>query len=106
MKSITATCYRYNKETDKEAYYKTYDIPVEENNSISVYNVLEYIYDNLDPTLSFFSHAACKQVACGRCSVKVNGSIVLACKEAVTAENILIEPVNEAKVIKDLICSK
>lgn len=104
MENIRVKCYRYNKSTDEKAYYKFYDVPVEKNNPMSVYNILEYIYDNIDPSLAFFSHSACKQVACGRCIVKVNDTVVLACKHEVNDSIVLIEPVNKNKVIKDLVC--
>ena len=42
---------------------QTYAVPVAEGEILSVLNVLEYIYRELDPTLAFFDHAACRQAA-------------------------------------------
>lgn len=87
----------------KNEAYQTYVVPVEEDAAVSVMNLLEEIYNKQDHTLSFFSHAACRQAACGKCMVRVNGKIKLACKERVVENSIVLEPYN-AKVIKDLIC--
>ena len=47
--------------------YQTYIVPVDETAAVSVMNLLEEIYSKQDRTLSFFSHAACRQAACGKC---------------------------------------
>lgn len=85
-----------------EQWDQSYVAEFADDEVVSVMNVLNYIYQNLDGTLAYFDHAACKQAACGRCSVKVNGKVRLSCKEK-ASEQMLLEPVND-KVIKDLIC--
>lgn len=83
--------------------FQTYLVPVEENAMVSVMNLLEEIYDTQDHTLSFFSHAACRQAACGKCMVKVNGKVRLACKEKVETDTVTLEPYKK-DIVKDLIC--
>lgn len=83
--------------------YQTYIVPVDETAAVSVMNLLEEIYSKQDRTLSFFSHAACRQAACGKCMVKVNGKVKLACKERVVENKVVLEPYAK-KVVKDLIC--
>ncbi len=90
---------------DHESYYQDYSVEFEEDKDISVMNILEEIYAHQDPSLAFFSHAACRQAACGKCMVKVDGVIKLACKEKVTADFITLAPYN-SKVIKDLVCAR
>ncbi|MFQ9510138.1 MAG: 2Fe-2S iron-sulfur cluster-binding protein [Lachnospiraceae bacterium] len=85
-----------------ESYIQKFVVSFPEDEVISVMNVLEEIYHKLDPTLAFFSHAACKQAACGKCMVRKNGKVVLACKE-LAADEMLLEPYN-SKVIRDLMC--
>lgn len=70
----------------------------------TVMDVLDHIYENLDPSLSYYKHSTCNQGICGRCLVKLNGKPVLSCVEKVdnTLETITIEPKNK-KVIKDLV---
>lgn len=79
-----------------------YAVSFPEGEIVSVLNVLEYIYRELDPTLAFFDHAACRQAACGKCAVKVNGAVKLACKEP-AQETMLLEPFS-SRVVRDLLC--
>lgn len=83
--------------------YQTYTVSVEDEATVSVMNLLEEIYNKQDRSLAFFSHAACRQAACGKCLVKVNGAVKLACKERVDADQVTLEPYS-SKVIRDLIC--
>lgn len=101
MKNIQVTVRRYNQQQGE--YTQAYTVPVEDGEIVSVMNLLEYIYENLDSTLAFFYHAACRQAACGKCMVKINGKVGLACKERVCGESLVQEPYN-AHVVKDLIC--
>ena len=103
MKEITVKILR-GAETGS-GVYQTYIVPVEEDTAISVMNLLEEIYNKQDATLAFFSHAACRQAACGKCMVKVDGKVRLACKEKVTADAITLEPYKK-EVVKDLICKQ
>ena len=84
-------------------FRQEYHVPAEEDEILSVMNVLEYIYQYIDGSLAFFSHAACKQAACGKCLVKINGKVVLACKEKADDESFELAPYN-TKVLCDLIC--
>ncbi|MFN4307309.1 succinate dehydrogenase/fumarate reductase iron-sulfur subunit [Sulfurihydrogenibium azorense] len=72
---------------------------------ITILEVLDYIKNYLDPSLSYRSN--CRASICGTCGVKVNGKSVLACKTKALdlAENntLLIEPVDNMPIIKDLI---
>ncbi|MCX7738436.1 MAG: 2Fe-2S iron-sulfur cluster-binding protein [Hydrogenothermaceae bacterium] len=71
----------------------------------TILDVLEAIKNNLDITLSY--RAQCRAAICGTCGVKVNGKMVLACKTKVLEverdEGILIEPLDNMEVIKDLV---
>lgn len=80
-----------------------YTVGVDDGAAVSVMNILEDIYENQDHTLAFFSHAACRQAACGKCMVKVDGAVKLACKERVDADEVTIEPYGR-NVVRDLIC--
>ena len=83
--------------------YQTYTVTVEDDAAVSVMNLLEEIYNKQDHSLAVFSHAACRQAACGKCMVEVDGAGKLACKERVCANQITLEPYSK-KVIRDLIC--
>ena len=98
MKTVHVTIRRGD---DKTSHLDSYAVPVEEG--LSVLDLLTYIYDHLDPTLAYFSHEACHQAACGKCLVRVNGKVCLACERSVQEDTLLIEPWCEA-VVRDLVC--
>lgn len=102
---MNAKVYRFNPETDKEAYYDEFQIEYTAENRMTVMNLLEHIGNHLDGTISFFMHSACGQGICGRCAVKVNGKIVLSCNTVLTGEDIVIEPAG-GQIIKDLVILK
>ena len=69
------------REVDKEARYDSYEVPFE---VMSVLDVIKYIYENLDHTLSF--REACKIGWCGSCVVMVSGKAALSCQEMAEEE--------------------
>ena len=90
-------------EPGREGTWSEYTVTLAEHEDTSIMNVLERIAAEQDPTLAFFDHAACRQAACGKCMVKVNGKVRFACKERVDAEAVTLEPYKK-KVVKDLVC--
>lgn len=98
--NVKVRCYRFDKSKKIQDKFDQYDVPVK--GEISVQDLLIYIYENIDPTLAFFKHAACKQGVCGRCTLKINGKNQLACITPVEGD-LTIEPVHKNKVIKDLL---
>jgi len=63
-------------------------------------DILFYIKENQNNSLGFRS--GCRSGVCGSCSVKVNGVEKLACKTNIE-DNSEITPLNNIKVLKDLI---
>lgn len=104
MQKIIVNIARKNSGEEQKAFIQSYEIEIEDFNKLSVLNILEEIYLKKDKTLAFFHHAACKQAACGKCMVRVNGKSVLACKELVNTSELLIEPYKKG-VVRDLVCS-
>ena len=62
---------------------------------------MRYISAQLDGSVAFY--LSCRLGICKECMVKVNGKAKLACTEIVTGD-IVLDPVAENSVIKDLIC--
>ena len=88
----------FNPETDREPYYRTYEVPHEEN--ATVLDCLNYIYEYLDPTLSY--RYACKTGFCVSCLAIVNGKAGFTCLK-IAEKEITIEPhTKRAALIKDL----
>ena len=83
--------FNYNQET----FIKEYEV----NNKNLLQSLIE-IRNNFDATLTF--RCGCKSGVCGSCSVRVNGVEKLACKTKIN-ESELIEPIKNAKVLKDLV---
>ena len=99
---MIARVYRFNPRSDAEPYYAEYSVDVKEADRMTVMDLLHYIHDNMDNSLSFFAHSACQHGICGRCGVKCNGKPGLACEVVLTGEDVVIEPLKET-VIKDLV---
>ena len=91
--------FRFDPGVDKEPRYETYQTPYKE---YTVLDVLRYILENQDPTLSFrFGCAGSGYQRCGSCPVLVNGRPALCCKKQAEQE-MTIEPHPKFEVIKDL----
>jgi succinate dehydrogenase/fumarate reductase iron-sulfur protein len=102
-KIINVKIQRFDPDKDKNLFYLDYKVPIEEG--MSVLDVLDYIYENLDGTISYFSHAACRYGVCANCTLRINGKVTLACQTKVDSD-IIIETPKHLKIIKDLIYEK
>ncbi len=94
--------FRYNPETDKKPYYETYKVEAEPTDR--VLDLLEYVKDYIDGTLSY--RRSCAHGVCGSDAIRINGVNRLACKVLVKdlgTSKIRIEPLLGMAVHKDLI---
>jgi fumarate reductase iron-sulfur subunit len=96
-KKITVECSRFDPDRNAKPRFQQYEVPFVKDSS--VLNVLEYIYEHLDPSLAFY--ASCRRGICGRCNIKVNGKARLSCGELVTGD-LKLEPTRPKKVVRDL----
>ena len=92
---------RFNGEKE---WFDQFEVSIQNRTTIA--EVLMYIHDRIDPTLSF--RVQCRASICGTCGVKINGEKhVLACKTKVKENlvngEIVIEPLSNMPVIKDLV---
>jgi succinate dehydrogenase/fumarate reductase-like Fe-S protein len=80
-----------------------YEVP-EYEYAVTVMQILDYIYEELDHSLAYFRHSACCQGVCARCAVKANGKNVLACVEKVEPGTavLTLEPAGN-RVLRDLV---
>ena len=93
--------FRYDQETGASGFSE-YDLPFGFQSGYTVITIVRYIQENLDPTLSFFSHCVCSRGICGRCVMKVNGKSQLACAYVPDTNDLTIEPKNPQH-FKDLV---
>ena len=94
--------YRHDKSKSILPYFETYNIPNAIEKRYTVQDALSYVHENIDPTLTFFSHSTCNHGICGRCAMKINGKNRLACTFLIQDEEIKLEPLN-GNYIKDLL---
>lgn len=100
MDKIKVKVFRYDPSEDFKPKYVEYLIPFQEN--MSILQVLRYIHENIDPTLSF-RDTFCKTNQCGLCAMMINGKPAFACHTKLNKEDITVEPLYKYPVIKDLV---
>ncbi len=91
-----------NPEKGQKPFFKTFEVP--SRKGLTALNVLEYIYRKLDSSITYYS--SCRIGKCGGCTIKINGKTKLACTTRVEGEEIIFEPVNKEKVIRDLMIER
>lgn len=92
---------RYDPDT-KRHYMSTYKVPI--RRGTTVLDVLNYIKENLDETLTF--RHSCRMGICGSCGININGKPMLACYTQVLdlgADTLTIEPLSNLPIVKDLV---
>jgi succinate dehydrogenase/fumarate reductase iron-sulfur protein len=100
-KSIEVRIKRYDSSADEEAYFDSYEVPIDDGTT--VLSVLRYVFENLDHSVAFYS--SCRIGKCVGCLVKVNGKTKLACSTVVHGD-ITLEPQPKYRVVKDLVVDK
>jgi fumarate reductase iron-sulfur subunit len=92
---------RYNPETDSEPHFQTYSVPC--MNEWVVLDALNYVKDNLDPTVSY--RWSCHMAVCGSCGMMINGEPKLSCKAFIReySDNIRVEPLMHFPIERDLV---
>jgi succinate dehydrogenase / fumarate reductase iron-sulfur subunit len=102
---------RYQPESGEGPYWQRYDVDLDP--TLSVLDGLLQIRDREDGTLVV--RCSCRAAICGSCGVKVNGESTLACKTRLSdaheyanrrnggEEPIVVEPMGNMRVIKDLV---
>jgi succinate dehydrogenase / fumarate reductase, iron-sulfur subunit len=102
---------RYQPESGEGPYWQRYDVDLDP--TLSVLDGLLQIRDREDGTLVV--RCSCRAAICGSCGVNVNGESTLACKTRLSdaqayanrrnggEEPIVVEPMGNMRVIKDLV---
>ena len=98
-KTIVVT--RFDPDKDEAPRQQRYEIPVEPD--WKVLDALNYIKDNVDPTLSH--RWSCRMAVCGSCGMNVDGDAKLTCKDALSDYGDVVEvaPLANFPVIRDLV---
>lgn len=95
--------YRYNPETDKEPYMKTYEVDVQ-GKDVMVLDVLEMLKEQ-DPSVSY--RRSCREGVCGSDGMNICGKNGLACITPLSAcvknNTLVLRPLPGLPVIRDLV---
>lgn len=97
---IIAKVLRFDPATDEAPYFQTYEVPKYEVGRQTVSKVLEYIFENIDPSLSYYH--TCNRGICNGCVAMINGKAELMCMTE-SPHEVNIEPVPHHRVIRDLV---
>ena len=93
---------RYRPEHDSDPYFDEYEVPYRDD--MVVLDVLNYIKDNVDGSLSY--RWSCRMGVCGSCGMMVNGVPRLTCSTFLREfypKPIVAEPLQYFPVIRDLV---
>lgn len=100
---ITVRVFRFDPALDSKPRFQEYRVPLEPG--MSAMDILDYIYENLDGSISYYDHSGCSLGICAKCTAVINGRPGLLCQTPVSAD-VTIEPVSRRKVIKDLVVER
>jgi len=98
-KEIKARVFRYDF---GKSWYQDYQVRYAP--PVTLLDLLRTINQEQDPCLAFRS--SCGMGKCGSCALSVDGKPVLSCQEVVKGDEILIEPLPNFPVVKDLIVAR
>ncbi len=98
-KTIVVT--RFDPDRDEVPKTQSYEVPVQSD--WKVLDALNFIKDELDPSLSH--RWSCRMAVCGSCGMMVNGEPKLTCKESLSnyGDRVEITPLANFPVIRDLV---
>lgn len=99
-KNMQVTVSRYRPEQDNKPWKQSFEVPY--TNDSTVLEVLNYIKDRLDPSLSF--RWSCRMAICGSCGFMVNGVPKLGCKTFLRDyDHLHIAPLANFPIERDLV---
>jgi fumarate reductase iron-sulfur subunit len=92
---------RFDPDKDEVPKTQSYDVPCQED--WKVLDALNFIKDEIDPTLSH--RWSCRMAVCGSCGMSVNGEPKLTCKDALSnyGDTIEVAPLANFPVVRDLV---
>lgn len=95
--------WRFDPEKDSKPYMQKFEIDTTNVVGKMLLNVLEYIREELDPSLAL--RRSCGEGVCGSDGMNINGTNGLACITAIAdlPDKIMLRPLPGLPVIKDLI---
>jgi fumarate reductase iron-sulfur subunit len=101
QKTKTFVITRFDPDRDAAPRQQSYQVPVQPG--WKVLDALNYIKDEIDPSLSH--RWSCRMAVCGSCGMMVNGKPSLTCKDAVSdyGDRIEVAPLSNFPIVRDLV---
>ena len=101
QRQLTVNVERYHPEQGAAAYVDSYQVPARDG--MMVLDALNYIRDDLDPTLAF--RWSCRMGICGSCGMTVDDRPRLTCEDNLASygDEITVAPLDGFPVIRDLV---
>ncbi len=101
LKKMKVTITRFDPDTDEVPKTQDYEVPIRPD--WKVLDVINYIKDEIDPTISH--RWSCRMAVCGSCGMMVNGEPKLTCKTAISeyGDSITVEPLANFPIVRDLV---
>lgn len=84
---------------ERDPYLQEFDL--DKGKGETLLGLLKYIQEEKDSSISFRYN--CRNEHCGECGVSANGKPVLACREIVNSDSLVVKPLARFPVLKDLI---
>lgn len=88
---------RFDPQKDAAPRLETFEYELRPG--MTVLDVLNYVHDELDPTLTY--SYCCRNGHCGLCAMNIDKKPALACRKA-AVDGMVLEPLNNLRVLRDL----
>lgn len=90
------------RDREETGRVEPFTVPVE--GRVTVLQGLQYIYENLDPTIAFEYY--CRYAKCGICGLEINGRPGLACTVFLRGGETVLAPLSNLPVVRDLVVDR
>jgi succinate dehydrogenase/fumarate reductase-like Fe-S protein len=97
---IRLTVYKYDPDLKVTPQYVTYELPREK--IVTVLDALDYIRENIDGDIGYYSHQSCGKGMCAGCTLLVNKKVQLACQTKIEY-GMILEPQWKNSIVVDLV---
>ena len=95
--------YRSDPHSEEERY-DSFSVELPDGEKWTTMQILDEIYTTQDPTLAYFKHSACNHGKCNRCTMRLNGKVILACQTYISEHGTYkLEPVSKKRLVRDLV---
>lgn len=92
---------RFDPRSDTAPRFDDFEVPKEDG--WSVMTALNYIFENIDPSLAYYS--SCRLGKCEGCDVLIDGELKLTCTTKLERD-MKLEPLEDFMLIRDLVVDK